>query len=280
MIPLFLIIQSCAGFTFSCINPHPRLFVFHTQFEEEPPQMKNRPLTAAICIAASLLFASVSHGRIGENYGQCVARYGKAVAALPGLGHILGVAEFEKGGIAVTALFDKANRQCFLIMYSRVGAARILGPAELKEAGIDSLMASINTTWQEIEENGSSFRSSRVDSTSKGKVPAKKDWKEIMAIAEKAAAAFYSAVDAGRIAHLHAPDHKCQTLFDNFPTYGWLKPYRRSGDRIFAFTIWTGTFKGLLLINPDAARAITSWAEAYEQSLKQDKDKGRPLEGF
>ena len=133
---------------------------------------------------------------------------------------------------------------------------------------------------QEMEENGSSFRSSRVDSPSKGKVPAKKDWKDIMAIAEKAAAAFYSSVDAGRIAHLHAPDHKCQALFDNFPTYGWMKPYRRSGDRIFAFKIGTGTFKGLLLINPDAAKAITSWAEAYKQSLKKEKGKGRPLEGF
>jgi len=235
-----------------------------------------------------MLFTPLSHGRIGENYAQCVARYGKAVAALPGLGHILGVAGFEKSGIAVTALFDQSNRQCFLIMYSQVGAAHILGPAELKEAQIDSLMASINTSWQEIEEeSGSIFRHQHNDSiykdtvpVKKEKVPVKKNWKENMEIAQKAAKAFYSAVGTGRGAHLYAPDHKCQALFDNFPTTGWIKPYRRSGDRLFAFTIGMGTCEGLLLINPDAARAITDWAEAYKQSLRQEKDKGRPLEGF
>lgn len=61
-------------------------------------------------IAVALLVAPISKGRIGENYSQCVSRYGKAVVALPGLERIHGVAGFEKSGINVFTLFDRQNK--------------------------------------------------------------------------------------------------------------------------------------------------------------------------
>jgi hypothetical protein len=244
--------------------------------------MRTRQAIVAISIASALFVAPSGYGRIGEGYRQCVERYGKAIAALPGLEHALGVAGFEKSGIAVTAFFDRSTRQCFLILYTRTNAGHIMEDASLTEAQIDSLMASLNVSWVSTDDDDQSSRRSAMSANKVGfnKTPT---WKKNLDLAQSAAKAFTDALERGRSAHINAKDEKCQAIFDSLPLYGLrLNSYRRSGDNLFAFTVHggLGARQGLLLINSDAASAISNWAEAYKESLKQTKEKGRPLEGF
>lgn len=255
----------------------------------ERSEMKHAPSFIAISLVAAIMIAQPGYGRIGESYRQCVARYGKAVAALSGLGHIQGVAGFEKSGIAVTTLFDRPNKQCFLVLYTRANAAHFLGGAQLTEAQIDSLMASLNVIWVSPEEDNQASRQSTA-SANKGKSgyaspitkassSGKPKWKTNMELAQKASNAFLDALSSGRSAHLYAKDEKCQAIFDSLPSK-WIYPYRRCGDHLFAFKLGMGSCEGLLLINSDASKAISDWATAYKESLIPEKDRGRPLEGF
>ena len=241
--------------------------------------MRTRQAIVAISIASALFVAPSSYGRIGEGYRQCVERYGKAIAALPGLEHALGVAGFEKSGIAVTAFFDRSTRQCFLILYTRADAAHIIGNATLTEAQVDSLMASLNVSWVSTDDDGQSSNRSVMGANKVGfnKTPS---WKKNLDLAQSVAKAFTGALEKGKSAHLYAKDEKCQAIFDSLQAPVWLTAYRRSGDNLFAFKLGMGCCKGIIIMNTDAASAISNWAEAYKESLKQTKEKGRPLEGF
>lgn len=56
-----------------------------------------------------------------------------------------------------------------------------------------------------------------------------------------------------------------------------VQPYRRCGERLFAFKIVAGgRCRGLVLINSDAAKDISGWAEAFGKG----QDSGRELKGF
>ena len=247
--------------------------------------MRTPQAIIATCIASALFVAPSSYGRIGEGYRQCVERYGKALAALPGLGHALGVAGFEKSGIVVTAFFDRSTRQCFLIMYTLADAANMMGNATLTDAQVDSLMASLNVSWVSPNDDDQSSNRSVMGANKVGfnKTPT---WKKNLDLAQSAAKAFTGSLREGRSAHRNAKDEKCQFIFDSLPAFGLrLNPYRRSGDNLFAFTVHggLGVRQGLLLINSDAASAISDWAAAYQESLNQtkdSKDRGQPLEGF
>ena len=245
--------------------------------------MRTRQAIVAISIASALFVVPSGYGRIGEGYRQCVERYGKAIAALPGLGHALGVAGFEKSGIAVTAFFDRSTRQCFLILYTRADAAHIIGNATLTEAQVDSLMASLNVSWVSTDDDGQSSNRSGMGANKVGfsKTPI---WKKNLDVAQSAANAFMDALRSGRSAHINAKDEKCQAIFDGLPVFSSLRliHYKRSGDNLFAFTVdgRLNSCGGLLLVNADAASAISDWAAAYKESISQTKERGRPLEGF
>ena len=200
--------------------------------------MRTRQAIVAISIASALFVAPSGYGRIGEGYRQCVERYGNALANLPGLGHALGIAGFEKSGIAVTAFFDSSTRQCFLILYTRADAAHIIGNATLTEAQVDSLMASLNVSWVPSNDDGSRRSATGANKVGFNTTP---NWKKNLDLALSAANAFMDALKEGRRAHLDAMDENSQFIFDSLPTYGLrLNSYRRSGSNFYAFTIHGG----------------------------------------
>lgn len=272
------------------------------------------------CILSALVFLSaipqLAEARIGENYRQCVARYGNSFTNFPGLTHLLGVAIFEKDGINVTVAFDRPNRQGFLVLYTN---GRFLTidernhASDLKDNEIESLMSSLNVSWDSPDyepPKPSAPPPSRIDPSmrtlagprkvgSSAPPPAQKQhktnnaqkppkWTENLDLAKTAVKNFLEAIT------LEDPNHRFSSL--KFRKIGIaysggarivdqykVNAYRRSGDHLFAFQlIADGKCFGLIFINSDAAKAISGWATAYVKSHDNPppKDKGRKLEGF
>lgn len=275
---------------------------------------------------AALLFlvaaANLAEARIGENYRQCVARYGSSYTNFPGLDHLLGVAIFEKSGINVTVAFDRPNKQGFLVLYT---GGRFLSQyerknaADLKDNEIDALMASLNVSWDspkyEPPKAGTS-KSSRIDPSMRSfagprkvkggsynampsTTPTKKEnaapkppkWTENLSSAREAVKGFVEAITLENPSYNHGYFHfrNLEIAASDWSTgsrivdHYSLKPYRRSGDHLFAFKLFADSkCYGLVLINSDAAKAISGWAEAYVKSHDKPppKEKGRTLQGF
>ena len=272
----------------------------------------------------SIVFVAVvaqfAEARIGENYGQCAARYGSSYTNFPGLDHLYGVAVFEKDGINVTVAYDRPNKQGFFAMYTN---GRFLAfenrkkAGELKDNEIDSLMASLNVSWETTvytPQKSPSSTQSRIDPSMRtfagprntkggaasmpatplaksGNVASKPKWAENLALATKSVGAFVGAItlenpnyNLGRFSYQRVglrmpPDSFGARMIDTYA----LVPYRRSGDHFFAFKLVAdGKCYGIILINSDAAKAISDWAAAYVKRHDKPpaKDKGRTLEGF
>ena len=266
------------------------------------------------------VLAQFAVARIGENYPQCAARYGSSYTNFPGLDYLYGVAVFEKDGITVALAYDRRTRQGFLAMYTNgrflaFNDRRKAG--DLKDNEVNALMASLNVSWESTEYNPSKSASttqSRIDpsmrtfagprnakggasstpssplATSSTSAP-KPKWAENLALATKAVGAFVGSItlenpnyDLGRFSYkkvgLQMPPYASGSRF--LDTYG-LVPFRRSGDHLFVFKLVAdGKCYGLILINSDAAKAISDWAAAYVKRHDKPpaKDKGRTLEGF
>ena len=251
---------------------------------------------------------NIAEARIGEGYRQCVARYGNSYKNYPGLSHLFGVAVFEKEGINVAVAFDNPNKQGFLVLYtggcflSRRGRN---AASNLKDNEIDSLMASLNVTWESTDceqpkrnppvthkrnqrHSGFSFDKdigfgsspkSFTLSTSKAKecssAPNLPVWTENIILAKEAVKNFVEAItleklsdDNGRCFYDRAKVVFSNPDFFVRPNDQYLlTPYRRSGDNLFAFKLFVGgNCYGLALINSDAATDISSWADAYQKA--------------
>ena len=276
--------------------------------------------TMMMVFAFFAVLAQHAGARIGENYPQCAARYGSSYTNFPGLEHLYGVAVFEKDGINVAIAYDRPNRQGFLAMYTN---GRFLAfndrrkAGDLKDNEVDSLMASLNVSWESTEYNpqkSSSSAQRRIDpsmqtfagprkakggtasfppspSAKSANTASKPKWTESLSVATKAVGAFVGAItlenpnyDFGRFSYkkvgLQMPPYASGSRF--IDTYG-LVPFRRSGDHLFAFKLVAdGKCYGLILINSDAAKAISDWAAPYVKKHDKPpaKDKGRTLEGF
>lgn len=272
-----------------------------------------------VLFALFAVLAYYSEARIGENYGQCAARYGSSYTNFPGLDHLYGVAVFEKDGINVTVAYDRPNKQGFLALYTN---GKFLSKKErsmagdLKDNEVDALMASLNVSWESTVYNptkSTSSQQSRIDPSmrtfagprnvkggiaSEASSPAtKKDnslpkpkWTANLTLAKDAVKAFVEAItlENPRYTEFGAkPQFRYEKLWLGgvilWPVGVALDPYRRSGDRLFAFKLVAGgKCYGIILINSDAANAISDWATAYVKSHDNPpaKDKGRTLEGF
>ena len=274
-------------------------------------------IMAFVFVAALAQFAEA---RIGETYGQCAARYGSSYTNFPGLDHLYGVAVFEKDGINVTVAYDRPNKQGFLAMYTNgrfLAFDDRKKAGDLKDNEIDSLMASLNVSGETAiytppkstsstqsrtdpsrrtcagprnTKGGASSTPSPPSAKSPNSAP-KPKWTENLVLVTKAAGAFVGAItlenpsyDAGRFRYKRIglqmpPSASGARLID---TYG-LVPFRRSGNHLFAFKLVAdGKCYGIILINSDAAKAISDWAAAYVKKHDKPpaKDKGRTLEGF
>jgi hypothetical protein len=231
-----------------------------------------------------------------------------------------GVAVFEKDGIDVAIAYDRPNRQGFLAMYTN---GRFLAydnrnkSGDLKDNEVDSLMASLNVSWETTiytPPKSDSSMQSRIDPSlrtfagprkAKGRASStptspssrsastapKPKWTENLALATKAVGAFLGAItledpkySMGRFRYKRVglnlpPNGSGARIIDTYT----LTPYRRNGDNLFAFKLVAdGKCYGIILINSDAAHAISDWAAAYVKSHDKPpaKDKGRMLEGF
>lgn len=278
--------------------------------------MRGTFLLAMAILAATSPFAEA---RIGENYRQCAARYGNSFTNFPGLTHLLGVAIFEKDGINVTVAFDRPNKQGFLVLYTN---GRILTldernhAGDLKENEIESLMSSLNVSWDSPDyepPRPSAHPSSRIDPSmrtlagprkvgSQATSPAPKQkkasiapkppqWTKNLDLAKDTVKSFVEAITLENPRYDNygtSPSFRFNKLKAD-PSFGWwptcvaLEPYRRSGDHLFAFKLSAdGKCYGLVIINSDAAKAISGWAAAYVKSHDNppQKEKGRKLEGF
>ena len=266
------------------------------------------------------VLAQFAVARIGENYPQCATRYGSSYTNFPGLDYLYGVAVFEKDGINVAIAYDRPNRQGFLAMYTngRFLAFNDRKKAgDLKDNEVDALMASLNVSWESAEYNppkSTSSTQSRIDPSmrtfagprnAKGEASStpssplakssnsapKPKWTENLALAAKAVGAIVGAItmenpnyDSGRFSYKRVglrmpPDSFGARIIDTYALF----PFRRSGDHLFAFKLVAdGKCYGLILINSDAAKAISDWAAAYVKRHDKPpaKDKGRTLEGF
>lgn len=281
---------------------------------------KQAKVIALIALAGA---ANIAEARIGENYRQCVARYGNSYTNFPGLTHLLGVAVFEKDGVNVTVAFDRPNRQGFLVLYT---GGRFLtlderrDAADLKDNEVDSLMSSLSISWEtpeyeppkatapasnsridpsmrsfagpkKVKGGGSSYTmpsAAPVKKTTSAPKPPK--WTENLGSAKKAVKDFVEAVTLEKPRYEDygaGPKFFYEKLhvggFIFWPGVVALEPYRRSGDHLFAFKLVAGgKCYGLVLVNSDAAKAISGWSEAYVKSHDNPppKDKGRTLQGF
>lgn len=271
-------------------------------------------------IAVIAVMTQCAEARIGETYGQCSARYGSSHTNYPGMDHLYGVAVFEKDGIHVTIAYDRPNRQGFLAMYTNgkfLAFENRKTASELKDNEVDSLMASLNVSWETTiytPPKSDSSTQSRIDpsmrtfagprkatggaSSTPSSLSAKSSniahnpkWTENLALATKAVGAFVGAIT------LEDPQYsmgrfRYKKVGLNLPplvsgariidTYA-LVPYRRSGDHLFAFKLVADDkCYGLILVNSDVSKAISDWAKAYVKSHDNPpaKDKGRTLKGF
>lgn len=274
-------------------------------------------------LASLLMLAPSAEARIGENYKQCVARYGNSVTNFPGLSHLLGVAVFEKSGINIAVAFDKPNKQGFLVLYTAGDFFTSSGRrelSELKENELSSLMASVDTGWdsadydvvnQKQKQNGGG--NSRIDpsmrtmaDTRSGKIKATRmvpvakkqgekphipKWVATRDNAQSSVKAFIEAITLEKVLNGIGKPYlrKAQVLTDKwsigsrFLAQYALQPYRRSGDHLFAFKLNAdGNCYGLVIVNSDASKAFSAWAEAYSKTCEivVKEDKGRVLEGF
>ena len=275
--------------------------------------------TMMVVFAFFAVLAQHAGARIGENYPQCAARYGSSYTNFPGLEHLYGVAVFEKDGINVAIAFDRPNKQGFLAMYTNGGFLAFENrqrTGDLKDNEVDSLMASLNVSWESTEYNppkSTSSTQSRIDpsmrtfagprnakggasstpsspSAKSSNSAPKPKWTENLAMAKDAVKAFAEAITLENPRYMTF-GAKSQFNYDKlwvggvimWPTGVALEPYRRSGDHLFAFKLVAGgKCYGLILINSDAAKAISDWAAAYVKKHDKPpaKDKGRTLEGF
>ena len=280
-----------------------------------------RPITMAI-----LFFAFVAHlaeARIGENYRQCVARYGSSYTNFPGLDHLYGVAIFEKDGINVTIAYDRPNKQGFLALYTN---GRFLSKGDRERVGdlrdneVDSLMESLNVSWDSTtfiptrptapsksqidpsmrtlagprKVKGGTSSGASVSTTRKDTAPSKPRWTENLALAKAAAKDFAEAITLEKPGYLQfgtKPQFTYEKLsvwegdigFFFWPNSVAIEPYRHSGDHLFAFKLVAGgRCLCLILIDSNAAKAISDWAKAYVKSHDNppSKDMGRSLKGF
>ena len=276
-----------------------------------------RGLSLVLTLFVALL--QNAEARIGENYRQCVARYGGSFTNFPGFDHLLGVAVFEKNGINVTVAFDRPNRQGFLVLYT---SGKYLTQKERKNAGdlkdneIDALMKSLDVSWDSpVYESPKATASapSRIDPSlrtfagprkvkggaprtpsatlaNKNTAPKPPKWTENRDAAKVAVRKFVEAITLENPRYLRygaEPKFEYDRLWASgfilWPSAVALEPYRRSGDHLFAFKLVAGgRCFGLVLVNSDAANAISGWADAYVKSHDHPppKDMGRRLEGF
>lgn len=261
-------------------------------------------LSAVLFVLACVCISPIAHARIGENYRQCVLRYGNSVTNIPGFGHLLGVSVFEKSGIGVTIAFDRPNRQGFLVIYGTTDGG------ELKDNEMASLMASVNVSWVAIDDTADcgygrnivrnvfrgtikkniSESDTVLSPTSKpdkaSKLPKMPTWQENLDAAKAAVVDFIKALN--RISTIVPSNNISQPLVTEKPhPLNWLssitslEPCYRSGDHLFVFRI-TGMGKchGLAIINSDVSKAVLAWTTAFQDSLEPPKDLGRTLDGF
>ena len=115
-------------------------------------------------------------------------------------------------------------------------------------------------------------------------------WTENLELAKAAARDFAEAITLEKPRHVQFGT-KSQFRYEKLWVGGFIlwpdgvaiEPYRRSGDNLFAFKLVAGgKCLSLILIDSNAAKAISDWAAAYVKSHDKPpaKDKGRMLEGF
>lgn len=276
-----------------------------------------RGLTLALALSVALL--QNAEARIGENYRQCAARYGASYTNFPGFDHLLGVAVFKKDGINVTVAFDKPNRQGYLVLYTSgnyLTQRERQNAGDLKDNEIDALMKSLDVSWDSpVYEppKASASTSSRIDPsmrtfagprkvkggaprtppsapTRTNSAPKPPNWTKNQDAAKAAVGKFVEAITLENPRYLpfgaepqFTYDKLSVNSFILWPNGQVLESYRRSGDHLFAFKLAAGgSCFGLVLVNSDASKAISEWADAYVKSRNNPppKEAGRRLEGF